>query len=97
MITKPICHFCSNYQEEFYPDENQTENSCDILDYYCYYPSSIPYACPHFKPEEQLSTAYCLDLIEIKFHRLQAIRRKDIYRSPSCTIGITDSDGIICW
>ena len=77
MTTKSICYFCSNYWEEFYPDENQTENSCDILDEYCYSTSSISYACPHFRPEEQLSTAHCLDLIEVKFHRLQALRRKE--------------------
>lgn len=79
MITKSICRFCSNYQEELYPEENYTENSCDILNRYCYFPSSISYACPHFRPEESLftSTAYCLDLIEVKFHRLQAIRRKE--------------------
>ena len=79
MTTKSICRFCSNYQEEFYPYENYTENSCDILNHYCYYPSSISYTCPHFRPEEPffVSTAYCLDLIEVKFHRLQAIRRKE--------------------
>ena len=77
MTTKSICYFCSNYWEEFYPEENHTENSCDILNHYCYYPSSISYACPHFIPEESFphSTAYYLDLIEVKFQRLQAIRR----------------------
>ena len=71
------CRFCTHYSSEFMPEENYSENYCDVYHMSCFSPCTKN--CPNFFPKSHLTNRPDLHmyLIEIKFKLLQQNRKEN--------------------